>query len=81
MNRFFKQVINYKTPPMAGGKDVKLKFMVQASKDHASVPRFIVCGVRAKNTHSSYKKYLVGKIREEFGFIGNPVDLIFKEGN
>lgn len=80
LNRCFKQITNFKTPPMASGKEVKLKYMVQASKDHASVPRFIVCGVRAKLTHSSYKKYLIGKLREEFSFIGNPIELIFKEG-
>ncbi len=80
LNRFFKQVTNYKTPPLSGGKEVKLKYMVQASKEHAAVPRFIVCGKRAKLTHSSYKKYLVGKLREEFGFVGNPVEIIFKEG-
>ncbi|MEI6093594.1 MAG: ribosome biogenesis GTPase Der [bacterium] len=80
LNRAFKQITTYKTPPMASGKEVKLKYMVQASKERACVPRFIVCGVRAKLTHSSYKKYLVAKLREEFGFVGNPIELIFKEG-
>jgi len=80
LNKFFKDVVTYKTPPLAGGKDVKLKFMVQATKVSGGVPRFIVLGKRAKLTHESYRKYLIGRLRDAFGFEGNPVELIFKEG-
>jgi GTP-binding protein len=80
LNKVFKQVTTYKTPPMSGGKEVKLKYIVQASKERACVPRFIICGTRAKLTHSSYKKYLIAQLREAFGFTGNPIELIFKEG-
>lgn len=80
LNRFFQNTVRYKTPPMASGKEVKLKYMVQAAKEQGGVPRFIVCGKNAKMIHASYKKFLIAKIREEFGFKGNPIALIFKEG-
>ena len=80
LNKFFKDVVTYKTPPLIGGKDVKLKFMVQATKVSGGVPRFIILGKRAKLTHESYRKYIIGRLRETFGFIGNPIELIFKEG-
>jgi len=79
LNKFFQNTVRYKTPPMASGKEVKLKYMVQAAKAQGGVPRFIVCGKNAKMVHASYKKYLISKIREAFGFKGNPIDMIFKE--
>ena len=80
LNRFFQNTIRYKTPPMASGKEVKLKYIVQAAKEQGGVPRFVVCGKNAKMTHASYKKFIISKLREEFGFKGNPIELIFKEG-
>jgi GTPase len=79
LNRFLKSALNYKTPPLISGKEVKLKYIVQASKEKGGVPRFIIYGKNAKLTHSSYRRYLVAKLREEYGFIGNPVDIVFKE--
>jgi GTP-binding protein len=79
LNRFFQNTIRYKTPPMVSGKEVKLKYIVQAAKQQGGVPRFIICGKNAKMVHASYKKFLIAKIREEFGFKGNPIALIFKE--
>jgi GTPase len=80
LNRFFQELISFKTPPMHAGKEVKLKYIVQAARSTAGVPRFIIFGVRAKNTHSSYKRYIISKLRKHFGFVGNPVEILFKEG-
>ncbi|MFH1222718.1 MAG: ribosome biogenesis GTPase Der [Pseudomonadota bacterium] len=80
LNKFFKDIVTYKTAPLCGGKEVKLKFMVQATKESGGVPRFIVLGRRAKLTHESYRKYIISRLRERFGFDGNPIELIFKEG-
>jgi GTP-binding protein len=80
LNRFFQQLTSFKTPPMHAGKEVKLKYIVQAARSTAGVPRFKIFGVRAKNTHSSYKRYIISKLRQEFGFVGNPVEILFKEG-
>ncbi len=79
LNRFFQNTIRYKTPPMVSGKEIKLKYIVQAAKQQGGVPRFIICGKNAKMVHPSYKKFLIAKLREEFGFKGNPIALIFKE--
>ncbi len=79
LNKFLKDALNYKTPPLTSGREVKLKYIVQASKQKGGVPRFIVSGKNVKSTHPSYKRYLVGKLREEYGFIGNPIEIVFKE--
>jgi len=79
LNKFLKSALNYKTPPLTSGKEVKLKYMVQAAKQQGGVPRFIVYGKNAKLTHPSYQRYLSGKLRQAYGFFGNPIDIIFKE--
>jgi len=78
LNTFLKKVTNLKTPPMSGTRDVKLKYIVQAAKDDKGYPRFIIFSNYPDGVHSSYIKYLIRKLREEYGFIGNPIDLIFK---
>jgi len=79
LNKFLKNALNYKTPPLTSGREVKLKYIVQASKQKGGVPRFIVYGKNAKLTHTSYRRYLSAKLREAYSFYGNPIELIFKE--
>ena len=80
LNRFFQRVLSYRTPPLSGSKEVKLKYMVQAYRESGGVPRFIIFTNYPKDVHESYKRYLIRRLREEFHFFGNPIELIFKKG-
>lgn len=65
--------------PPAGLKNrlPKLNYIVQ-EKDN-SIPAFKIFGSQTKYIHWSYRRYLETRLREQFGFFGNPVQLWFIE--
>lgn len=75
LNAFLKKAVNYKTHPLMGTKEVKLKYMVQG---HGSGPKFIIFTNHPDLIADSYKRFLIRRLREEYGFIGNPIDIGFK---
>jgi GTPase len=81
LNRFFQKIIDYKTPPLKAGKEIRLKYIVQVHKTRGAVPKFIVFANFPKDVHESYKRYIVRKLREEYNFMGSPIKLIFKKGS
>ncbi|MBN1113869.1 MAG: ribosome biogenesis GTPase Der [Oligoflexia bacterium] len=80
LNRFLKAVTDYKTPPMARGREVRLKYMVQVFNERGGTPGFIVFSNQPDAVHSSYHRYLIRRLREEYSFFGNPIELTFKRG-
>ncbi|MCL5112952.1 MAG: ribosome biogenesis GTPase Der [Patescibacteria group bacterium] len=55
----------------------KLNYMVQETDNDR--PAFKIFGSNTKYIHWSYKRYLENKLRMEFGFDGNPIELWFIE--
>jgi len=52
------------------GSDVKVYYMTQAS---IRPPTFIVFTDQADKMHFSMERYLVNRLREQFGFDGTPI--------
>lgn len=77
LNSFLKKALNYKSHPLMGTKEIKLKYMVQA---HTSIsgPKFVIFTNYPDLIAESYKRYLIRRLREEYGFLGNPIDINFK---
>lgn len=64
--------------PPAGLKNShpKLRYMVQTDNNP---PWFVVYGSNLKFIHWSYKRYLEGRIREQFGFSGTAIKFSFRD--
>ena len=61
--------------PPAGLKNrmPKLNYIIQENDN--SIPSFKIFGSQTSYVHWSYRRYLERKMREEYGFFGNPIQL------
>jgi GTP-binding protein len=71
LNYYIERMLG-KHPPSS---DVKFKFCEQVD---INPPRFLFFVNDAEKVHFSYRRYLENKIREEYGFNGTAIDMIFK---
>lgn len=75
LNQVILDAYNLNLPPSYKGKRLKIYFSTQTS---TMPPKFDI-QVNSKGLiHFSYKRYLENKIRENFDFVGTPLDLNFK---
>ncbi len=65
--------------PPAGLKNrlPKLNYIVQETDN--PIPAFKIFGSQTKFIHWSYRRYLETRLREQFGFFGNPIQIWFIE--
>ena len=63
------------TAPTRRNKKLKIFYATQAE---VSPPTFVFFTNDATMVHFSYRRYLERKLRQEFGFEGTPIRLIFK---
>ena len=61
--------------PRSGSKQLKIFY---ATQTEVNPPTFVFFVNDAKLIHFSYQRYLENKLRQSFGFIGNPFRLVFK---
>jgi GTP-binding protein len=64
LNRFVEQ-IHFE-------QDVKIFYMTQAS---VRPPTFVVFTDRGKNLHFSHERFIINRLRKQFGFEGTPIEL------
>ncbi len=75
-NKFLEEIIRERPLPMHRGQYLKLKYGTQVK---SNPPVFSFFMNKPKEIPANYRRYIEGKIREEFGFEGVPVTLVFKE--
>ena len=63
-------------PPTDKGKRLKIFYMTQAS---VAPPTFVIFCNNAELFHFSYRRYIENRLRETFGFIGTPINLVIRE--
>ena len=70
LNAFFGDIIAANPHPVRGGKQPKILFATQAA---TRPPRFVlfVSGF----LEAGYRRFLERRLREEFGFVGTPIDI------
>jgi GTP-binding protein len=76
LNDYLQRVIAKRQPPAKMGKLIKFNYITQAAEPP---PTFVFFCTHPKFVDPSYKRYLENQLREEFGFIGTPVNLVFKD--
>jgi hypothetical protein len=61
---------------MVKGRRPKLFYATQAG---VAPPTFVFFARDASAVHFSYRRYLENRLRDEFGFLGTPIRLVFRE--
>jgi len=75
VNNLVQEAVAAHNPPRTGSKQLKILYATQAG---VSPPTFVFFVNDAKIMHFSYRRYLENKLRQAFGFTGNPFRLVFK---
>jgi GTP-binding protein len=76
LNRWLQEITESHAPPLFRKKRVKLAYMTQVS---TSPPTFVVFTNYPSGVHLPYRRYLSNQLRGSFGFVGNPIRVIFKK--
>ena len=76
LNRIINEAVDINPPTSEKGKFLKIYYTTQSK---IKPPSFTFFVNSKKLLKDSYKRYLMKKLREAFGFFGTPIRLIFKE--
>ncbi|OGO52797.1 MAG: ribosome biogenesis GTPase Der [Chloroflexi bacterium RBG_16_70_13] len=76
LNRIVATASDRQQPPLVKGRRPKLFYATQAS---VAPPTFVFFARDAGSVHFSYQRYLENRLRDEFGFLGTPIRLVFRE--
>jgi GTPase len=77
LNRWFEAALERNPPPAPNGRRIKLRYVTQAA---TRPPTFVVFGNRLDELPESYRRYLIGGLREQLNFNGVPIRLTFRGG-
>ncbi len=75
LNKVLREAVKNHPPPSKPGKWLKFMYATQAD---VSPPTFVFFCNDPAQVHFSYKRYLENQLREQFGFVGNPLRLSFR---
>ena len=70
LNRFIEKVTTASPPVTAGKRNVRVMYASQAS---VAPPTFVLFTNAGTKLHFSYERFLENRIRETYGFFGNPI--------
>ena len=75
LNRLLEEAVRKHAPPSDGARIRKLNYITQIK---TAPPMFLIFCNTSGTVHFSYQRYLIGQIRERFGFDGVPIRLVFR---
>ncbi|MDO8687739.1 MAG: ribosome biogenesis GTPase Der [Dehalococcoidales bacterium] len=75
VNSIVRQAVAAHGPSRHGGQQLKVLYVTQAE---VNPPTFVFFVNDARLIHFSYRRYLENKLRESYGFVGTPLNLVFK---
>ncbi|MFP4598809.1 MAG: ribosome biogenesis GTPase Der [Persicimonas sp.] len=75
VNRFLEQALGQHNPPMHKNRPVKFYY---ASQVAIRPPTFLFSVNRPEGVKPSYRRYLVNKLREVYGFEGTPIKTVLR---
>jgi GTPase len=76
LNKVITAAITRQEPPVTKGRRPKLFYATQVA---VAPPTFVFFARDAAAVHFSYQRYLENRLRDEFGFLGTPLRLVFRE--
>lgn len=78
LNRWLDETLQRHPPPAVAGRRIKLRYLTQS---RARPPTFAAFCSRPDALPAAYKRYLVNKLREDFGFSGVPIRLMLRKSD
>jgi GTP-binding protein len=75
VNHVVQQAVAAHNMPHTGGRRLKIFYATQAG---TNPPTFVFFTSDPTLIHFSYRRYLENKLRQAFGFMGTPIQLVFK---
>ncbi len=75
LNRFLEALVGAHGPPAFRGRPVRLYFITQAQ---TAPPTFIVSVNHVQGVVTSYRRYVLNRLREVYGFEGVPLRVIYR---
>ncbi|MEX5726766.1 GTP-binding protein [Rhodovulum iodosum] len=75
LNRWLAGMVEMHPPPAPGGRRIRLRYMTQVK---TRPPGFVVMCSAPEKLAESYRRYLVGGLREDFDMPGTPIRLTFR---
>jgi GTPase len=76
LNRVIRVAVERQVPPVVKNRRPKIFYGTQAA---VAPPTFVFFANDAASIHFSYRRYLENQIRENFGFHGTPIKLVFRD--
>ena len=76
LNKTLFPIFKSNPPSSSSGREIKIKFVTQLK---TSPPVFAFYANFPDEVPENYKKFIENKIRENFGFAGVPLTLVFKK--
>jgi GTP-binding protein len=76
LNNYFEKVFAKTPPPAEKGRYIKIKYISQV---HTAPPVFVFFSNFPRLIGQSYRRFIEGKLRDEFGFNGVPITLRFRK--
>jgi len=70
LNRFVEMIAAANPPVVKGRREVRILYATQVA---IAPPTFVFFTNVATTFHFSYQRFLVNKLREQFGYIGSPI--------
>lgn len=75
LNGFIGRVVAGQAPPRSGSKLLKVFYATQAEVEP---PTFVLFVNDASLVHFSYQRYIENRLREQYGFEGTPIKMVFR---
>jgi GTP-binding protein len=75
LNQVLREAMASRPPPSFRGRRLQLKFATQAA---AEAPTMVLFVNDTGLLHFSYRRYLENRLRERFGFAGNPLKIVLR---
>lgn len=76
LNRVLDEILHRQPPPLHMRRTVKFYFWTQVS---VLPPTFMISSNMPEGVHVSYKRFMIGRLREMFGFEGTPIRLLLRK--
>lgn len=78
LNSLLAEAVSMVQPPTDKGRRLKVFYITQVG---IKPPSFAIFVNSKKLFHFSYQRYIVNKLRQEFGFKGTPIRILIRERN
>lgn len=75
LNRLLREAFQERPPPSYKGKRLVLRYATQAGSETPTIVLFVN---DVNLLHFGYRRYLENRIRERFGFAGNPLRIVLR---